>query len=305
MMDFLLSVFNPAMLDAVVRVTTPIVLAALGALIAQRAGAVNLGIEGVMLSSALVAVVVSAFTQSAGLGLLAAVVLGALLGLLLGCALHLLHADLILSGIALNLAAASGTTMLLYLLTGDKGISTSLASKVLPNLTIPLVAQVPVLSTLLSGRHVLTYVAVLAVPLVAVLLSRTRFGLRLRAVGQNPQAAAIAGVPVMRTQLAALALSGVFAGLAGAYLSMGYVSWFAANMSGGRGFIAIAAAVMGRGGALGTSLASLLLGVAEAFSINLQGLGLPSELVQTIPYIVPVVFLAFYARRQQRLLLQP
>jgi len=289
------------LLDAALRVCTPVLLAGLGALIAQRAGVVNLGIEGMMLASALAGVVGSAYSGSAWAGLLAAVACGVLLGLLLAGAVHLLRADLILSGVALNLAAAAGTTMALFLLTGDKGISTSLASKVLPKIDLPLIAAIPVLSVLLSGRHVLTYAAFGAVPLVALLLRRTRFGLRLRAVGHDPQAAAIAGIGVMRVQCIALALSGGFAGLAGAYLSMGYVSWFAANMTAGRGYMAIAAEVMGRGTALGTCVSAMLLGVAESAAVQLQGAGLPSELLQTIPYVVPVVALCLYARRARRL----
>jgi simple sugar transport system permease protein len=269
-------------------------------LIAERAGVVNLGIEGMMLASALAGVVISAYSGSAWVGLSAAMLCGALLGVLLAAAVHLLKADLILSGVALNLASASGTTMLLYLVTGDKGISTSLASKVLPKIAIPVIDKIPVLSVLVSGRHVLTYAAFLAVPLVALLLTRMRFGLRLRAVGHDPKAAAIAGIRVVPMHFAALTLSGTFAGLAGAYLSMGYVSWFAANMTAGRGFMAIAAEVMGRGTALGTCLSALLLGVAEAFSTQLQGFGLPSELVQTIPYVVPVIALCVYARRGYR-----
>jgi ABC-type uncharacterized transport system permease subunit len=289
-----------ALLDAMLRICTPVLLAGLGALIAERAGVVNLGIEGMMLASALAGVIASAYSGSAGVGLLAAVLCGALLGALLAGAVHVLKTDLILSGVALNLAAASGTTMVLFMVTGDKGISSSLASKVLPKITLPFLDRIPVLSTLLSGRHVLTWVAFLAVPLVSVMMMRTRFGLRLRAVGQDPKAAAIAGIRVAPMQFAALSLSGVFSGLAGAYLSMGYVSWFAANMTAGRGFMALAAEVMGRGTALGTCLSALLLGLAEAVAIQLQDLGLPSELVQAIPYVVPVIALGLYSRRQYR-----
>ncbi len=289
-----------AFIPAVLRVTTPILLAALGVLISDRAGVLNIGVEGMMLMGAFAGVVASAFTGSASLGLLAAILAGGLLGAVLAGAVHVLKADLILSGIALNIAAASGTTLMLYLLTGDKGMSGSLPSEVLPWLTLPVIADVPVLGTLLSGHHVLTYAAFLAVPGVGLFLMRTPFGLRLRAVGENPEAAAIAGIPVIRVQVLALVASGAFAGAGGAFLSMGYVSWFSQNMSAGRGFIALAAEVMGHGTASGTMFASLLLGAAEAIAIALQGKGLPSELMQTVPYIVPVIALVVYARRRQR-----
>ncbi len=289
-----------AFIPAVLRVTTPILLAALGVLISDRAGVLNIGVEGMMLMGAFAGVVASAFTGSASVGLLAAILAGGLLGAVLAGAVHVLKADLILSGIALNIAAASGTTLMLYLLTGDKGMSGSLPSEVLPKLTLPVIEGLPVLGTLLSGHHILTYAAFLAVPGVGLFLMRTPFGLRLRAVGENPEAAAIAGIPVVRVQVLALVASGAFAGAGGAFLSMGYVSWFSQNMSAGRGFIALAAEVMGHGTASGTMLASLLLGAAEAVAIALQGRGLPSELMQTVPYIVPVIALVVYARRRQR-----
>lgn len=287
-------------IPAILRVTTPILLAALGVLISERAGVLNIGVEGMMLTGAFAGVVVSAATGSASLGFLAALVAGGLLGALLSFAVHVLKSDLILSGIALNMAAAAGTTLLLFMLTGDKGMSGSLSSKVLPSLTIPVIADIPVLGTLLSGHHILTYAAFLAVPGVGLFLMRTPMGLRLRAVGENPESAEIAGINVRRVQIGALVTSGVFAGAAGAFLSMGYVSWFSQNMSAGRGFIALAAEVMGHGSASGTMFASLLLGLAEAASIALQGAGLPSELMQTVPYLVPVIALVVHARRRQR-----
>ncbi|WP_336801187.1 ABC transporter permease [Kaistia sp. MMO-174] len=289
-------------IPAILRVTTPILLAALGVLISSRAGVLNIGVEGMMLSGAFAGVVVSAATGSATLGFLAALVVGGALGAALSFAVHVLKSDLILSGIALNMAAAAGTTLLLFMLTGDKGMSGSLSSQVLPSLTIPVLAGIPVLGTLLSGHHILTYAAFLAVPGVGLFLMRTPMGLRLRAVGENPESAEIAGINVRRVQVGALVASGVFAGAAGAFLSMGYVSWFSQNMSAGRGFIALAAEVMGHGSATGTMFASLLLGIAEAASIALQGVGLPSELMQTVPYLVPVIALVVHARRRQRLL---
>ena len=208
--------------------------------------------------------------------------------------MHVLRADLILSGVAINLAAASGTVLLLYALTGDKGMSGSLPSKVLPDLPLPFLGRV------LAHQHVLTWAALASVPVVAVLLLRTPFGLHLRAVGENAEAAAIAGIRVVRVQFAALLLSGGFAAAAGAFLSMGYVTWFAGGMSAGRGYIAIAAEVMGGGGAFGTGAAALLLGAADALATDLQGIGLPSELMQTVPYVVPVAALVLHSARRRR-----
>lgn len=289
-----------ALVPVLLRVTTPILLAALGVHISQRAGVLNLGMEGMMLSAALAGVVVSALTGSAWIGLLGALFAGLVLAGMLAVAVHGLKADLILAGIALNMLAASGTTLILFMLTGDKGMSGSMASQVLPSLTLPLIAGIPVLGTLLSGHHVLTYLAFVLVPVVAITMMRTPFGIRLRAVGENAEAAATAGIDVVRMQVVALLISGLFAGAAGAFLSMGYVSWFSQNMSAGRGFVALAADLMGYGSACGTMLASLLLGTAEAVVIALQGKGLPSELLQAVPYIVPVIALVIHARRRHR-----
>jgi general nucleoside transport system permease protein len=158
-----------------------------------------------------------------------------------------------------------------------------------------------VLGTLLSGHHVLTYLALLAVPIVSVLVGRTPFGLHLRAVGVDAKSAAAAGIPVARVQMLALMLSGVFGGLAGAYLSMGYVSWFAQDMTAGRGFIAIAIEVMGAGTAWGTLAAAVVVAIAETLAITMQSLGLPNELMQMIPYVVPIVVLTFWAARRRAL----
>ena len=284
---------------AILRVSTPLLLAALGVHLASRAGVLNIGVEGMMLAGALAGVVISALTQSEWLGLVAALVAGAALAGLLSVAIHLLRADAVLSGIALNMAALAGTTLTLFAITGDKGISGSLPSRVLPSLHIPFIADVPVLGTLLSGHHVLTYVALLAVPIVAVFVARTPFGLAMRAVGENPEAAAATGIPVLRVQVTALLASGVFAGAGGAFLSMGYVSWFSQNMTAGRGFIALAADVMGFGYAWGTMAAALLLGATEAITLSLQGFGVPSELLQAIPYLVPVLAMVIHARRNK------
>lgn len=288
-----------ALIPAILRVSTPLILAGLGVHVSSRAGVLNIGIEGMMLAGALAGVVVSALTQDAWLGLAGALVTGAALAGLLSVAIHLLRADLVLSGIALNMAAIAGTTLALFALTGDKGISGSLPSLVLPSIDIPVIRDVPVLGPILSGHHVLTYLGLLAVPLVALFVRRTPLGLAMQAVGENPEAAAATGIPVLRVQMTALLISGLFAGAAGAFLSMGYVSWFSQNMTAGRGFIAIAADVMGFGFAWGTMAAALLLGATEAITLSLQGFGVPSELLQAIPYLVPVLAMVLNARRRK------
>jgi simple sugar transport system permease protein len=299
MADLLAHLGGASFLGTTLRVTTPILFAALGALVSDRAGVINIGVEGMMLSGAFAGVVASAFTGSAWLGLLAAILTGMALGGLLAIAVHVLRADLVLSGVAINLAAASVTVLLLFALTGDKGMSGSLPSKVLPDIALAALVPAPLLGPLFAHQHVLTWAALLAVPMVWVLLWRTAFGLRLRAVGETPEAAAIAGVRVRRVQVVALLISGGLAATGGAFLSMGYVTWFTGGMTAGRGYVAIAAEVMGGGGAFGTLAASLVLGAADALATGLQGLGLPSELMQTVPYVVPVLALVLHAARRR------
>ncbi|ENT99695.1 hypothetical protein H718_03232 [Brucella ovis IntaBari-2008-114-542] len=290
MTTVLAQILDPHFIGTILRVATPLLLAALGVMISDRAGVLNIGMEGMMLVAALIAVLASAATGSPAVGLLAALVVGALLGWLMSLSVNRLGTDLIMTGIALNIAAAAATTLGLYLATGDKGMSGALKSGALPSLAVPFIGNI----------HVLTFAALLAVPAVSLLMMRTRFGLHLRATGVDPKSARAAGIQTGRVQMMALILSGLFGGAAGAYLSLGYVTWFAQNMTAGRGFIAIAAEVMGQGTAWGTLVASLVLAAAESIAITLQSLGLPFELMQMIPYLVPVIVLTVHAARRQR-----
>lgn len=285
---------------SVLRVTTPILFAALGALISNRAGIINIGMEGIMLVSALAGVIVSAYTQSAWVGLLGAVLSGTLIAGILAFFTLKFKTHIILGGVAINMFASGGTVFILYLLSGDKGSSTSLASKVLPSIEIPLLKDIPVLGPILSGHHILTYLSIISVLVVYYLLNRTPMGLRIRSVGENPHAAQSVGVSVIRIQYTALLLSGFFASLGGAYMSMGYLSLFTRDMIAGRGWIAIAAESMGRSTTVGTALTSLLFGAADALSNALQVLKIPAELIATLPYVATVIGLIIYAISESR-----
>ena len=290
---------------SIFRVTTPILLAALGAMITSRAGVVNIGLEGIMLLSALAGVVTSAWTQSAAVGLLAAILVGVLISALMAYVMLVLRSDITLTGFAVNALGSGCTVFLLYVICNDKGISSSLASKVLPKVNLPLIQDIPFVGKVLSGHNIMTYVAFLLIIVIYWLVNKTPLGLRIRAVGENPHAAESVGIKVTRIQLIAMLISGVLAGMAGAYMSMGYVSWFARDMMAGRGFIALAAQQLGQGTVVGSMLASLAFGAADSLANNLQALRLPSEFVQSIPYAVTIVGLVIYSaskkRREQRL----
>ncbi|MGB4327039.1 MAG: ABC transporter permease [Bacillota bacterium] len=300
MQALLKAILSPSFAASILRVTTPILFAALGAVVADLSGVVNIALEGTMLFSAFTGVAVSAFTQSAWLGLLAAVGVGALVGLTLAYSHLKLGTDAVLAGIALNLLAAEGTVFLLYVVAGDKGVSSSLPSKVLPDWHIPVIKEIPVLGAILGKQNALTYMSLIAVVLVYLFLFKTSFGLRLRAVGENPDAADSVGISVHRVQFVALAISGALAGMGGAHLSMGYVSWFSRNMTSGRGFIALAAETLGYRHPVGVFLASLLFGFADALSNYMQSLRVPGEFVQMIPYLLTLVALTIYSGRQRK-----
>ena len=290
------SIVSPQFVYSVFRVTTPILFAVLGALLSEIAGSINIALEGMMLMSAFWGVMVSAWTGSAWLGLLAGVVSSVLVALALAYFYLNLKTDLILAGIALNIFSSGSTVFLLYMFTGDKGSSASVKSYVLPRIDIPLLKDIPVLGDMLSGHHVLTYLAFISVFVVQYLIYRTPLGLRMRAVGENPDAAQSVGISVVKIRYISLILSGLMAGLGGAFLSMGYVSWFARDMTNGRGFIGLAAQALGGRSAIGGMLGALLFGLAEATSYTLQAIRIPSEFTNMLPFIFTIAALAIYAR---------
>ncbi|WP_125154614.1 ABC transporter permease [Clostridium rectalis] len=291
-------IFTSSFGYAVLRVTTPILFASLAALISDRAGVINIGLEGIMLSAALAGVIGSAFTKSALIGVVCAAIAGMIISLVLAYFSLDLKADIILTGIALNLLASGGTVFILFLVAHDKGISASLKSMVVPQISIPIISSIPILGNILSGHNILTYFSLLSVIVVYYFLYKTPLGLKIRAVGENPNAASSVGISVRKIQYLALMLSGVLAGLAGAYMSMGYVSWFSRDMTAGRGFIALAAEAMGRGTPIGTFIASLIFGFADALSNTLQSLRVPSEFVQMVPYLTTIIGLVLYSIQQ-------
>ena len=280
---------------AIIRVTTPILFAALGAVIANTAGIANIALEGLMLIAALVGVIVSAFTGSAWIGLMAAVLASVVFSGVLAFFTLYYKTNVILGGIALNLFASGGTVFFLYLFAKDKGTSAALASKVLPNIHIPILKDIPVLGDIFSGHNILTYMSAIAVVVIYFMFKKIAFGYKLKAVGENPNAADSVGINVIRIKTIALLLSGVLAGLGGAFMSMGYVSWFARDMVAGRGWIAIAAEAMGQSSTLGTAVTSLLFGAADAVANSLGTVGIPSELLRILPYVVTLLGLLAYA----------
>lgn len=305
------SILSASFLAAILRVTTPILLPSLGALLADRAGVINVGLEGMMLSAAFTGVVVSAYSQGwfgaeAGqaigpwLGLLLGIGVSMLMALLLGFFHLRLKADLILSGLAINILGASGTVAIMYELTGDRGNTSTLASLSMPFVPLPtFINDIPLVGgfvyNVFDNQSIMTWIAFIAVFLVAFLLYRTPFGTHLRASGENPAAAESVGIPVQRTRYIALMLSGMFAGLGGIHMSMGYLEGFQRDMTAGRGFIALATPLLGGSNPYGTGGAALIFGFFDALSTRIGSMQIPSQLPQTIPYVATIMALVIYA----------
>lgn len=291
-------VFQTDFAFSIFRITAPILFAALAAVVAEKAGVVNIGLEGIMLICGLFGTLFSFWTQSWFIGVLGAIVVGILLALMIGFFALKLHTDIILAGIAVNTMSAGGTIFLLYLFTGERGNTASLTSSniLIPTVKIPGLHQIPILGDIFSGHAVLTYVAFLLVFLIWVLLYKTSIGLQIRAVGENAHAAESVGVSVIKIQYIALAISGILCGMGGAFMSMYYSQSWNTGLVAGRGFIALAAQAMGRGEPVGTMFSSLLFGFAQALRTKVSGVqGVSSNLISAMPYLVTIIGLVLYA----------
>lgn len=293
-------IFTPSFFYSVLRVTTPILFAAMGMVVANTAGIPNIALEGIMLIAAFIGMMMSAITGSAWAGLAFAILSGLLAAGILAFFTLYYRANVILGGIAINSLASGGTVFALYLFCHDKGTSASVVSGVLPQIELPFINKIPVLGEVLSGHNILTYLAILSVVFVYILLKRTPLGFHIRAVGEDEHAAESVGIHVIRIKAIALLISGLLAALGGAFMSMGYVSWFSRDMVAGRGWIAVAAEAMGCSHPIGTALTSVLFGTADAFSNAVGVLGWSADLVRTIPYCVTLLGLILFSVRQYR-----
>ena len=294
-------VFSAAFVVAVIRATTPLLLATLGGLISDLGGALNVALEGMMLIAALTAVVVSVYAPW-WVGVFAGMGAGAALGGLMALFHLRFRADVILVGFAVNILAAGGTVYALSLATGgDRGTSINLASKAVPTIRISVLEGVPMLE-LLSGHSLLTWLGTVLVAALWYVLYRTPQGLWLRAVGEYPAAPEAAGIRVTAIRAWSLVASGALAGLGGAQLAMFNYVGFTRDMTAGRGFIALGAVLLGARHPVGAMLAALLFGLFDALSIVMPGLfgWVPGELIQTIPFLVTILALVAFSAQTRR-----
>jgi len=287
--DFLISV-----LSSCLRISIPIAFAAIGAVFCERAGIVNIGLEGMMLVGAFAGVLGSDLTGSAYMGLLFAVAAGGLFGLIHAVLTIRFKTDHIISGLGINLLALGLTTVFLQLIWGNRGKSDSVAG--LGNVTIPWLESIPIVGDLFGSVSILFYVLVATVIVSWVVLYKTVFGLRLRVIGDNPQVADTLGVNVYRMQYICVVLCGVMAGIGGAYLSIGEINLFGRDMVAGRGYIALAATIFGGWNPLGAYAGSLLFGVAQGLQIRLQLFHIPVQFIQMLPYVLTLLALIVFRK---------
>lgn len=298
------TILSAAFVAAVIRTTTPILFASLGGLLSDLVGSLNVALEGMMLSAALAAVVVSAYAPWY-VGVLAGLGAGALLGGVMALFHLRFKADVVLVGFAINIIASGGTvTLLNYATGGDKGTSLALPSKAVPKLDLSFLDIIPgigpVLTQMVSGHSYLTWLAAFLVFAIWYFLYRTPEGLRFRAVGEYPAAAEAAGISPNRLRAFGLIASGALAGLGGAQLAMFNYVGFTRDMTAGRGFIALGAVLLGKRHPVGTALAAVLFGGFEALSIALPGIlpSVPGEVIHTIPFVVTVLALVLSSKRR-------
>ncbi|WP_305988867.1 ABC transporter permease [Roseibium sp. MMSF_3544] len=293
-------------LDSTVRLSTPLLLACLAGLYSERSGVVDIGLEGKMLGAAFGAGAVAYITANAWLGLLAGIAVSVSLGLLHGFASISNRGNQIVSGVAINFLAAGLTALL-----GQTWFRQGGRTPALPeggrfgDIVWPFAEQIreipiigPIYAELFSSHNILVYAAFLAVPLTWWILFRTRFGLRLRAVGENPAAVDTAGISVTWLRYRAVIACGILCGFAGAYLSIAQGAGFGVNMTAGKGFIALAALIFAKWRPASAMLTCLLFGFLDAVAIRMQGQELPGvgeipvQFFQALPYVLTVILLA-------------
>ena len=280
-----------ALTAGMLRYATPLIFGAMGGILSERSGVINIGLEGMMLIGAFFGIFGSDLLGSWLLGILAGVAAGAVIGLVHAFVSIRLRADQVVSGTGINFLAIGITGYVFIYHYGDQGTPTDISRA--PNVTLPLIEDIPFIGEAIGRMNVLTWVALLLVPILTVFLFRTRGGLRLRSVGEKPRAADSLGLPVLRTRYLAVTASGALAAAGGAFLSIGLVGSFNEQMTNGRGFIALAAVIFGGWRPVGALAGALLFGFSTALAQRLPAFSESTAvLFQALPYVLTLVVVA-------------
>jgi len=301
-MEFIEVLFNINTYRAAFRIMTPLLLAALGGAFTHYAGILNIALEGQILFGAFFAVAISYYFSSVVAGILAGAIAGVIIGLLFALFVVRFRADEFVVGIAINILAVGGTTFLMRALFGVKASFSDPGIKTLSGIGLSFLPDNGFLSTLLGNYTILTYLSWALIPLLYILFFRTRFGSHLRATGEVPEALTTAGGNIYKIRWIASGACGLFCGLAGSHLALGYLSQFVKNMTAGRGFIALSALLFGGGNPIIIAVASFIFGLAESLSIRYQSLGIPPYFALITPYAVTILALIFISSRRKKAL---
>jgi len=286
------------LINGMIAAATPILLAALGGTLTFYAGIFNIAMEGMMLVGAFFAVIGSYYFSSWVMGILLAILSSVVMACIFILFSVILKTDEFVTGIGLNLFALGTTTYLLRQIFDVKGAFAGPGIVPVPRLDLPLIEDIPVVGQILSGHNLIVYLTLLITFAVSYLVFKTRFGLRLRAAGYNSTCLDTSGVPASSVRIASLLFCGVLCGLAGAYLSLGYVTLFSENMSAGRGWISLAAVILVNGNPLGIAAISLIFGFSDGFGLFLQRV-MPSQFTSMVPYIATLIALFVYSVRKK------
>jgi len=284
-------------LQASMRLAIPIMLAALGGMFCERAGVLNIALDGIMLAGSFVAFVIAVLTGNLWLGVVAGMLAGAVLGLILAFYMVTLTSNQVVVGVAINLLTIGATSFAYRAVFGMGTAQPRVTS--FTSIAIPGLADIPVLGPLFFHQGPLVYCALALVPLSWVVLSRSALGAAITAAGEHPHAAETLGISVARTRTLCLLVSGIFAGLGGAFLSLAATGIFLDNMTAGRGYIALAILVLGRRQPLGVLMAAMVFGGADALQLRGQnlGAGLPYQFFLMLPYLLTIIVLVGFAGR--------
>ena len=292
-------IFSIDFIHAVIRMGTPLLFVGMAAVIGAKANVLCIAYEGMMLFAALGGVIGSAYTQSLLVGTIVGLLAGVIIAVIFAYFVLYLDTKPLLAGLALNTLGTGGTVYTVYLLTGMKLDTSTLPSLQFPAFRIPFIENIPVVGQILSGHNLLSYVAFIMVFLTWFLMFKTKLGLRIRAVGEDPGAAASVGINVNKTKFIALMISGLLASMGGLFMSMAYMPYFTSNMTAGRGFIGIAAQNLGRGNPIVTMIYTLIFGASMAVGNIAQSFRLPSQFASMMPYLITLIGLVVIGFRNK------
>ncbi len=302
-MKELLSIFNVDLLFGTIRLSTPIILASIGATVCEKSGIVNIAMEGIMIVGAFFSAIVTLSTNNPWLGLLAGVTFSIIFSLIHAVATITLHLEHVVSGAVLNIVALGLTRYLMIVFIGHPG-TTDLVKVSLGDYrySIPLLSKIPVIGPVLFSQTPIIYMTFIIIITITIFLNKTKIGLHIRAAGEHPLAIETLGISVSKMRYIAVIISGFLCGLAGTYLAIENGTSFTEGMTNGRGFIALAANISGGWNPIGSFLASLLFGFADAFQFKIQAIkivNMPSEIFTMFPYLLTVILVAGLVRKSR------